>query len=85
MAKRQTFLLNFCQNTHKRQRESEEKADDDHNQESDNSDCQDVQVEYIPEESEHESEHSCRDPSYMMSILRRQSFGDLLAPEVVSH
>ena len=52
---------------HMRQRESEEKADDD--QESDNSDRQDVQVEDSPEESEQESEHSCHDPSYMMSTL----------------
>ena len=29
MAKRQVSLLSFCQNSHKRQRESEEKVDDD--------------------------------------------------------
>ena len=45
MAKRQASLLCFCQSTHKRLRESEEKADDDQDQESDDSDCQDVQVE----------------------------------------
>ena len=32
-------MLSFCQNTCKRQRESEEKADNDQDQESDNSDC----------------------------------------------
>ena len=37
-------LLSVCQSTHIRQRESEEKADD-QDQESDDSDCQDVQVE----------------------------------------
>ena len=91
MAKRQEFLLSFCQSTLKRQRESEEKADDD--QESHDSDRQDVQVEYhqdiqvedSPEESEHESEHSCHDPSHMMSTLSPQNFGDLSTPEVASH
>ena len=29
MARRQASLLSFCQSTHKRQRKSEEKADDD--------------------------------------------------------
>ena len=76
MAKRQASLLDFCQSTHMRQRESEEKADDDR---------QDVQVEDSPEESEHESEHSCHDPSHMMSTLSPQIFGDLLVPEVVRH
>ena len=54
-------------------------------QESDDSDRQDVQVEDSPEESEHESEHSCHDPSHMMSALSPQIFGDLLVPEVVRH
>ena len=60
-----------------------EKADDD--QESDDSDRQDVEVEDSPEESKHESEHSCHDPLYIMSTLSPQNFGDLSAPEVVSH
>ena len=68
-AKRQASFLSFCQNTHKRQRESEENADDDQGLESDDSDRQDVQVEDSPEVSEHESEQSCHDPSYMMSTL----------------
>ena len=42
---------------------------------------QDVRVEDSPEESE----HSCHDPSLMMSTLSLQNFGDLSAPEVVSH
>ena len=71
-------MLSFYQ---RRQRESEEKADDDHDQESDGSDCQDVQVEDIPEESE----YSCHDPSHMMSTLSPKIFGDLLPLEVVSH
>ena len=83
MAKRQASLLSFCQITHKRQRESEEKAGDDQDQESDNFDLQDVQVEDSPEESEHESEHSSHDPSHMMSTLSPQNFIDLSAPEVV--
>ena len=58
--------------SHNRQREFERKAGDDQDQESDDSDCQDVQVEDIPEESEHESEHSCHDPSQMMSTLSPQ-------------
>ena len=37
--------LSFCQSTHKRQKESEEKVDDDQDLESDDSDHQDVQVE----------------------------------------
>ena len=78
-------MLCFCQSTHKRQRESEEKADDDHDQESDDSDCQDAQVEESPEESELEFEHSRLDPSHMMSILSLQNASDLAAPEVVSH
>ena len=53
MAKSQASMLSFCQSTHKGQRESEEKADDDQDQESDNSDRQDVQVEGSPEESVH--------------------------------
>ena len=36
---------------------SEEKADDDEDQESDDSDRQDIQFENDPEEAEHESEH----------------------------
>ena len=75
----------FCQITHKRQWESKEKADDDQDQESDDSDRQDVQVEDSPEESEHESEVSCYDPSHMMSTWSPPIFGDLLAPEVMSH
>ena len=78
-------MLSFCQSTHKRQRESEEKADDDQDQELDDSDCQDMQVEDSSEEFENESEHSCHDPSYMMSTLFPQIFGDLSAPEVASH
>ena len=74
-------LLSFCQSTHKRQRESEEIADDDQDQESDDSDRQDVQVEDSPEESE----HSCHDPSHMMSTLSPQISGALTVPEVVSH
>ena len=62
-------MLSFYQSTHKRQRESERKAGDDHDHESDESDRQDVQVEDNQEESEHESEHSCRDTSYMMSTV----------------
>ena len=60
-----------------------EKADDD--QESDDSDRQNVEVEDSPEESEHESEHSCYDALYIMSTLSPQNFGDLSPPEVVSH
>ena len=45
MAKRQASLLSFCLSTHMRQRESEEKADDDQDQESDDCDRQDVLVE----------------------------------------
>ena len=78
MDKRQASLLSL-------QRESEEKADDDQDQESDNSDRQDVQVEDSPEESEPESEHSCHDPSHIMSTLSHRIYGDLSAPEVVSH
>ena len=74
-----------CQSTHKRQRKSEENAGVDQDQESDDSDCQDVQVEDSPEKSEHESGHSCHDPSHMISTLSPQIFGDLSAPEVVSH
>ena len=81
MAERQASLLSLYQSTHKRQRESEEKADDDQDQESDDSDRQDVQV----EDSLEESEHSCHDPSHVMSTLCPQMFGDLSAPEVVSH
>ena len=51
MAKRQASLLSLCQSTHKRQRESEEKANDDQDLESDDSDHQDMQVEDSPEES----------------------------------
>ena len=40
MAKRQASMLSFCQNTRKQQRESEKKANDDQDQESDNSACQ---------------------------------------------
>ena len=54
MAKRQASLLNFCQSTHKRQRESEEKSDD-QILESNDSDRQDAQIEDSPEESEHGS------------------------------
>ena len=71
MAKRQASLLSFCQSTHKRKRESEEKADDNQDQESDDFDRQDVQVEDIPEESE----YSCHDPSHLMSTLSPQFFG----------
>ena len=78
MAKRQASLLNFCQSTHKRQRESEEKSDD-QNIESNDSDRQDAHIEDSPEESEHGSEHSCHDPSHTMSPLSPQIFGDLLA------
>ena len=81
MAETQATLLSFCQSTLKRQRESEEKADDAQDQESDDSDCQDVQVEDNPEESE----HSCQNPSHMMSTLSPPIFGDLSTPEVVSH
>ena len=73
MDKRQASLLSL-------QRESEEKADDDQEQESDNSIHQDVQVEDSPKESEPESEHSCHDPSHMMSTLSHQIFGDLSGP-----
>ena len=59
MAKRQASLLSFCESTHKRQRGSEEKADDDQDKESDDSDHQDAQIEDNPEESEQESEYSC--------------------------
>ena len=75
----QPSLLSVCVST-QRQMESEEKADDDQDQESDDSDCQDVQVEDSPE-----SEHSCHNPSHMMSTLSPPIFGDLSAPEVVSH
>ena len=71
--------LVFVGSTYKRQRESGEKADYDQDQESDDSDLQNVQVEDSPEESEHESEHSCHDPSCMMPILSPH----LSAPEVV--
>ena len=81
MAKRHASLLSFCQSTNKGQRESEEKADDDHDQESDDSDRQDAQVVDNPEVSG----HSCHDPSYMMSTLSPQMFDDLSAPEVVSY
>ena len=82
MAERQASLLSFCQRTHKRQRESVAKADDDHDQESDDSDRQDVQVEDISEESEHESKHLCHDSSYDVNFSP-QFFFDLSAPEVV--
>ena len=72
MAKRQASLLSFCHSTCKRQRESVKKADDDQDQESDDSDSQDAQIEDNPEESEHESEHLCLDPSHMMSTLSPQ-------------
>ena len=85
MAKRQAYLLSFSQSTHKRQRKSEEKANDDQDQESDDFDHQDVLVEDSPEESEHEYEHSYQDPSHIMSTLNPQIFGYLSAPEVVSH
>ena len=55
----------------------------DQDQESDDSDRQDVEVD-SPEESEHESDHSCHDPSHM-STMRPQIFGDFLAAEVASH
>ena len=71
MAKRQASLLSVCQSTHKRKRESEEKAADDQDQESDDFDRHDVQVEDIPEESE----HSCHDPPHPMSTLSPQFFG----------
>ena len=61
--------------------EYEKKADDDHDQESDDSNRQDVQVEDSPEESE----DSCHNPSHMMSILHPSIFGDLSADEVASH
>ena len=77
MAKRQASLLSFCQSTHKRQRKSEEKADDDQDQESDVSNCQDVRLK-IPQKIE----HSYHDPSHIMSTLRPQIFGDLSAPEL---
>lgn len=48
MPKRQASLLSFCQSPTKRQRESEEKADD----QAQGSDSQDVQVEENPEKSE---------------------------------
>ena len=51
-------------------------------QESDDSDHQDIQVEDSPKESEHESEHSYHDQSHMMSTLSPQNFGYLSAPEV---
>ena len=57
MTKRQASLLSFSQSTHRRQRVSEKKANDDQDQESDDSDSQDIQVEDSPEESEHESKH----------------------------
>ena len=58
----------------------EENADDDQNQESDGSDVQDVQVEDILEGSEHESAHSCHDPSHMMSTLIPQFFWRVINP-----
>ena len=64
MAKWQASLLSFFNS------ESEEKADDDQDQELDDSDRQDVQVEDSPDRSEVEPEHSCHDPSHMMSTLR---------------
>ena len=79
MTKGQASLLSFCPSTHMRQRESEVKADDD--QESDDSNRQDVQV----EDSLEESEHSYIDPSHMMSTLNPQIFGEISAHEVVSH
>ena len=64
MARRQASLLSLVKV--QRERESEEKAD--HDQESDDSDRQDVKIEDSPDESE----HSCRDPSHMMSTLSPQ-------------
>ena len=69
--------LVFCISTRRRQRGSKEKAEDDQDQVSEYSDHQDVWVGGSPEESEHESEHSCHDPSQMMSILNPQFLGDL--------
>ena len=66
MVKRQASLLSFC-HTHKRQMRSEEKGDDDHDQDSDDSDCQNLQVDDRPEES--------HDPSCMMSTLSPKIFG----------
>ena len=77
MAKRQASLLSSCQSTHKRQRASKEKADDDEDHESKYSNRQDVQVVDSPVESEHESEHSCHDPSHMMSTLNPHFLGDI--------
>ena len=70
--------------THKGQRESEEKADDDQDKQSDDTDLQDVQVEER-QQFEHESEHSCHDPPQIMSTLSPQISSDHLATEIVSH
>ena len=69
MAKKLAFLLSFVQNIPKRQREEEKADDDDQDQESDDSDRHDIQAKDSSEESEHASEHSCHDPSHMMSTL----------------
>ena len=75
--------LSFFQSIHKRQWVSEEKADDNQGHESDDTDHQDVQFEDHPEESEHESEHSCH--VLMTWTLILQSSADLSAPEVMGH
>ena len=69
MDKRQASLLSFCPNTHKGQWESEKVADNDQKEESEDCNRQDVLVVDSPEESECESEHSCHDPSHIMSTL----------------
>ena len=56
-------MLIFCQSTHKRQRESGEMVECDQDQESDDSDRQDVQIKDSLEKSERESEHLCHNPS----------------------
>ena len=65
MAKSQASLPRFFFHM-----ESEEKADDDQDQESDDSDRQDVQVVDRPDTSELEPEHSCHNPSHIVSTLR---------------
>ena len=41
-------------------------------------------VEDSPEEFEHDSEHSCHDPSHMMSVLSPLNFGESLNNNVLS-
>ena len=79
MAKRQASLFGFCQNTQRDKGSMRRRLMI--KTKNQMTYRQDVQVEDSPEESE----HSCHDPSHMMSTLSPQIFSDLLATEVVNH